>query len=46
MYGHVGIVIAVAPSSYTVAEMNYRGEGVVDQRIVAWPDPDVEGFIL
>lgn len=46
VYGHVGIVIAVAPTSYTVAEMNYRGEGVVDQRVVAWPDPDIEGFIL
>ena len=45
IYGHVGIVIAVAPTSYTVAEMNYRGVGVVDQRVVGWPDSDVEGFI-
>ncbi|MBO0744301.1 MAG: CHAP domain-containing protein, partial [Candidatus Dormibacteraeota bacterium] len=46
VYGHVGIVMAMSPNSYTVAEMNYLGEGVVDQRVVAWPDSDIEGFIL
>ena len=45
-YGHVAVVIAVTPTSYTVSEMNYRGLGVVDQRTIAWPDPLVEGFIL
>jgi surface antigen len=45
-YGHVALVIAVTPTSYTVSEMNYRGLGVVDQRTIPWPDPQVEGFIL
>ena len=42
VYGHVGIVIEVAAPSCTVAEMNYRGEAIVDQRVVVWPDPDTE----
>ena len=45
-YGHVAVVVAVTPTSYTVSEMNYKGLGIVDQRTVAWPDPVVEGFIL
>jgi surface antigen len=45
MYGHVGIVIRVTPYSYTVAEMNFVGNGIIDQRVVAWPDPDIQGFI-
>jgi len=44
-YGHVALVVAVTPASYTVSEMNYKGLGVVDQRTIAWPDPLVEGFI-
>jgi hypothetical protein len=49
-FGHVGNVVAVGPGQYTVSEMNYadggRVTGVVDQRIAAYPDPDVAGFIL
>jgi hypothetical protein len=37
--GHVAVVTAVTPTSYTVSEMNYLGEGVVDARTVPWPDP-------
>jgi len=44
-YGHVAVVIATAAGSYTVSEMNYLGWGRVDTRTVAWPDPQVEGFI-
>jgi hypothetical protein len=43
--GHVAVVTAVAPTSYTVSEMNYLGEGVVDARTVPWPDPRVLGFL-
>lgn len=45
-YGHVAIVIAVAPGNYTVSEMNAIGWGRVSTRIVGWPDPHLEGFIL
>jgi len=44
-FGHVAIVTAVTPSSYTVSEMNFLGEGVVDARTIAWPDPRVLGFV-
>lgn len=44
-YGHVAIVIAVAPSSYTVSEMNAPRWGEVSTRVVPWPDPAVQGFI-
>jgi hypothetical protein len=44
-YGHVAVVTAVAPASYTVSEMNYLGEGVVDARTIPWPDPRVLGFL-
>jgi CHAP domain-containing protein len=48
-YGHVGNVIAVAHGQYTVSEMNYadggKVTGTVDQRISAYPDPDVAGFV-
>jgi surface antigen len=44
-YGHVAIVIAVAPSSYTVSEMNAPRWGEVSTRVVPWPDPGVQGFI-
>ena len=43
--GHVAVVIAVAPGSYMVSEMNFIGWGRVNTRTVAWPDPHVEGFI-
>jgi hypothetical protein len=49
-YGHVGNVIAVGQGQYTVSEMNYadggKVTGTVDQRISAYPDPDVAGFVL
>ncbi len=44
-YGHVAVVIAVAPGSYTVSEMNVTGWGQVDVRVIVWPDPHIEGFI-
>jgi len=44
-YGHVALVTGVTATSYTVSEMNHAGLGVVDTRTVAWPDPDVLGFI-
>ncbi|MGH7746886.1 MAG: CHAP domain-containing protein [Candidatus Dormibacteria bacterium] len=44
-YGHVALVTGVTATSYTVSEMNYAGPGVVDSRTIAWPDPDVLGFI-
>jgi surface antigen len=44
--GHVALVVAVAPSMYTVSEMNAAaGWGRVDTRVIRWPDPDVQGFI-
>ena len=46
VYGHVGIVVAVAPGQYTISEMNYEGLGVVDLRTMAWPDGGVEGFVV
>ena len=44
-YGHVAIVVATSPTSYTVSEANYVGLGVVDERTIAWPDRATEGFI-
>lgn len=49
--GHVAVVIAVDSdnSGYWVSEMNYHaaggGDGIVDIRHVAWPDPYALGFI-
>jgi surface antigen len=44
-YGHVAIVVAVSAGGYTVAEANYYGLGVVDTRLVTWPDAQLAGFI-
>ena len=44
-YGHVAVVISVNPGAYTVSEMNFIGWGRVSTRVIAWPDPRVEGFI-
>jgi surface antigen len=52
--GHVAVVIAVDPdpsssaglSGYWISESNFLGLGVVDERHIAWPDPQVRGFIL
>ena len=44
-YGHVAVVIAASPGSYTVSEMNFTGWGQVSTRTVAWPDPRIAGFI-
>jgi len=44
-FGHVALVIAVTPFSYSVAEMHYIGLGRIDVRTVGWPDANVEGFI-
>ena len=45
-YGHVALVVAVTPTSYTVSEANYYGLGVIDMRSIPWPDPHVAGFIV
>ena len=45
LYGHVAVVIAVSPTTYTVSEMNFIGWGRVSTRVIAWPDPQIEGFI-
>ena len=50
--GHVGVVVSVDTNAagtvtgYWVSEMNFLGEGEVDERWVQWPDPDVLAFIL
>ena len=44
-YGHVALVVAAWPAGYVVAEANYDGLGVIDTRSIAWPDPQVAGFI-
>jgi surface antigen len=44
--GHVALVVAITPTSYTVSEANYYGLGVIDTRSIAWPDPSVAGFIV
>jgi hypothetical protein len=44
-FGHLGIVASVTSNSYTVAEQNYKGPGIIDQRRISWPDPKVAGFI-
>jgi surface antigen len=43
-FGHVAIVTAVHGGTFTVTEMNYLGEGVVDQRESSYAG--VLGFIL
>lgn len=43
--GHVAVVIAVRPTSYTVSEMNAVGHGKLSTRVITWPDPAVQGFI-
>ena len=43
--GHVAIVTAVAPGSYTVSEMHAPQAGVVSTRVLPWPDPAAMGFI-
>ena len=43
--GHVAIVIAVSPATYTVSEMNFLGWGEVNTRTVPWPDYHLSGFI-
>lgn len=43
--GHVAIVIAVTPTSYTVSEMNAPFWGRVTTRRIAWPDQQLGGFI-
>jgi surface antigen len=45
LYGHVAVVIAVTPTTYTVSEMNFIGWGRVSTRVIPWPDPEIDGFI-
>jgi CHAP domain-containing protein len=44
-YGHVAIVTAVGADTYTVSEMNAPVWGRVSTRVIAWPDPEAQGFI-
>ena len=44
-YGHVAIVTVATARSYTVSEMNAPVWGRVSTRVIAWPDPQVQGFI-
>jgi len=44
-YGHVAIVVAVAPTSYIVSEMNAPQWGKGTTRQIRWPDPEAAGFI-
>ena len=44
-YGHVAIVIARGPHTYTVSEMNAPVWGRVSTREIPWPDAHVQGFI-
>jgi surface antigen len=45
-FGHVALVTAVTPSTYTVSEMNAAaGWGQVSTRVIRRPDADVQGFI-
>jgi hypothetical protein len=44
-FGHVAVVVNVESNRYTVSEQNYVGPGVVDERTIPWPDPNVAGFI-
>lgn len=37
--GHVAVVIAATPTSWTVSESNVLGLGVIDQRTFPWPPP-------
>jgi len=43
--GHVALVTAVGPHTYSVGEMNYLGLGQLDARTIGWPDPHLAGFI-
>lgn len=45
IYGHVAIVVAVAPTFYVVSEMNAPHWGEVSTREIRWPDPEAAGFI-
>jgi len=44
-FGHVAIVTTVAARTYTVREMNAPVWGRVSTRVIAWPEPQVQGFI-
>jgi surface antigen len=44
-WGHVGVVIAVASTSFRVTEMNFRGRYVVDERDVSRGSAAITGFI-
>ena len=43
--GHVAVVLAVAPTSFVITEMNWAGRFVVDERTVALDDGGITGFI-
>lgn len=44
-YGHVAIVEAVTDSTITVSEMNYKGKGVEDRRVIARSSGVIRGYI-
>ncbi|NTW14743.1 MAG: LysM peptidoglycan-binding domain-containing protein [Candidatus Moranbacteria bacterium] len=44
-YGHVAIVESVSAGSITVSEMNYRGWGKVDRRVIPTSSRVIKGYI-
>ncbi len=44
-WGHVGIVESVDSKSFTISEMNYKGWGKINKRVVSKSSRAVKGFI-
>jgi len=44
-YGHVAIVESVSGDTITVSEMNYKGWGKVDRRVMSIADRAIKGYI-
>lgn len=44
-YGHVALVESVSPGSVTVSEMNYRGWGKVDRRVIPTASRSIKGYV-
>ncbi len=44
-YGHVAIVESVSDGSITVSEMNYRGWGKVNRRVIPTSSRSIKGYI-
>lgn len=44
-YGHVALVESVSSGSITVSEMNYKGWGKVNKRVIATSSRSIKGYI-